>query len=258
MAAVKIGDLLKVDIVGDFLCADMDENEEVFMFLDNMMSEMCIRWMPELKSYLRPDGKLIVRVNKAMYSLIQLAKLWFNELSRHLEQLGFKKCPSDECVLVHRTTGGKYIIILLNVDDILIMAESREDRHWIKDLLQAKYKKVMYDEGKRLPYLGMTILKTENGFEIAMQSYIKDILKFYGKSVKDYVVPGSHNLFTIIEHEEPILERAKFHSVVAKLLYLGKRGRPDILLKLQMIILIAPNYIGRDNTPVTVPRLAVG
>jgi hypothetical protein len=25
-----------------------------------------------------------------------------------------------------------------------------------------------------------------------------------------------------------------------------------------MIILIAPNYIGRDNTPVTIPRLAVG
>jgi hypothetical protein len=28
--------------------------------------------------------------------------------------------------------------------------------------------------------------------------------------------------------------------------------------KLQMIILIAPNYIGRDHTPVTIPRLAVG
>jgi hypothetical protein len=28
--------------------------------------------------------------------------------------------------------------------------------------------------------------------------------------------------------------------------------------KLQMIILIAPNYIGRDNTPVTIPRLVVG
>jgi hypothetical protein len=28
--------------------------------------------------------------------------------------------------------------------------------------------------------------------------------------------------------------------------------------KLQMIILIVPNYIGRDNTPVTIPRLAVG
>jgi len=27
---------------------------------------------------------------------------------------------------------------------------------------------------------------------------------------------------------------------------------------LQMIILIAPNFIGRDNTPVTIPRLAVG
>ena len=30
------------------------------------------------------------------------------------------------------------------------------------------------------------------------------------------------------------------------------------LIKLRMIILIAPNYIGRDNTPVTIPRLVVG
>ncbi len=35
-------------------------------------------------------------------------------------------------------------------------------------------------------------------------------------------------------------------------------GLPKVHKKLQMIILIAPNYIGRDNTPVTIPRLAVG
>lgn len=71
LAAVKNWDLLKVDIGGVFLCADVDDSEEVFMFLDNMMSEMCIQWMPELKDYLRPDGKLTVRVDKAVYSLIQ-------------------------------------------------------------------------------------------------------------------------------------------------------------------------------------------
>ncbi len=32
-----------------------------------------------------------------------------------------------------------------------------------------------------------------------------------------------------------IKENAKFHSIVAKLLYLGKRGRPDILLPVQFL-----------------------
>jgi hypothetical protein len=30
-------------------------------------------------------------------------------------------------------------------------------------------------------------------------------------------------------------EKAKFHSVVAKFLYLGKRGRPDILMPVQYL-----------------------
>lgn len=52
-----------------------------------------------------------------------------------MEHLGFKKCTLDECILVKCTKEGKYIVLLLYVDDILIMAESREDRHWVKDLL---------------------------------------------------------------------------------------------------------------------------
>jgi len=47
-------------IGGAFLCADMDESKEVFMFLDEVMSEMCVRWMPELKDFLRPGSKLTV------------------------------------------------------------------------------------------------------------------------------------------------------------------------------------------------------
>jgi hypothetical protein len=81
----------------------------------------------------------------------------------------------------------------------------------------------------------MTILRTENGFEIAMQSYIRDALKFYSKNVRDYIVPASHNLFAVNEREKLIIEKAKFHSVVAKLLYLGKQGRPDILLPVQFL-----------------------
>jgi hypothetical protein len=50
--------------------------------------------------------------------------------------------------------------------------------------------KVTHQEGERLPYLGMTILKTEVSFEIYMRSYIEDILKLYGKELSEYVVPA--------------------------------------------------------------------
>jgi hypothetical protein len=80
----------------------------------------------------------------------------------------------------------------------------------------------------------MTILRTPVGFEICMHSYIEDILCLYGKTVRDYLVPSSGNLFTVQGMSQPFVEKAMFHSIVAKL-YLGKRGRPDVLLPMQFL-----------------------
>ena len=81
-----------------------------------------------------------------------------------------------------------------------------------------------------MPYLGMTIVKKVFGYELCMQSYIDDLLSFYGKDVREYMVPTTGNLFEVDEASEALSDKTKFHSVVAKLLYLGKRGRPDILM----------------------------
>jgi len=235
LAAAMEWDLLKVDVGGAFLCAPIDKNEEVFMLLDESLASMAAEWIPDIANFVREDGKLAVRVEKAMYGLIQSARLWYDELTRHLLANGFMKCPADECVLVKHEDGKEAIIVLLYVDDILIISKERKDRLWVKDLLEKEYEKVTVTEGDRLPYLGMIIIKTSEGFEICMHSYVKEILKLYGKKVRDYVTPTKSNLFKVDGNAEPIAEKAKFHSMVAKLLYLGKRGRPDILLPVQYL-----------------------
>jgi hypothetical protein len=235
LAAVMGWNLLKVDVGGAFLCASIDETEEVYMIIDETLTEMAGELMPEVTEYIREDGKLVVRVDKAMYGLIQSAKLWYKELTTFLEVNGFKKCPSDECVLVKHVDGKEAIVVLLYVDDLLIMSKVATDRYWLKDILEQKYKKITVTEGKRLPYLGMTILKTKDRYEISMQSYIEDILQLYAKKLTEYVVPTKPNLFKVNPEVELIKEKAKFHSIVAKLLYLGKRGRPDILLPVQFL-----------------------
>jgi len=63
LAAVQGWDLLKADVGGAFLCASIDESEEVYMILEEAL-------MPELAKYIRNDGKLAVKVEKAMYGLI--------------------------------------------------------------------------------------------------------------------------------------------------------------------------------------------
>jgi hypothetical protein len=111
------------------------------------MTEMCTEWMPELKQYLRPDRRLMVKVDKAVYGLIQSAKLWYKELTSYLEQCGFKKCKSYECILVKKTGAGDYIIVILYVNDLLILSGNGADRAWLKERLESKYKKVTSVEG---------------------------------------------------------------------------------------------------------------
>jgi len=41
----------------------------------------------------------------------------------------------------------EYAIVILYVDDILIMSASRNDREWVKDLLENKYEKISVVEG---------------------------------------------------------------------------------------------------------------
>jgi hypothetical protein len=81
ISASKGCSFMKIDIGEAFLCAKIDENEEVYLHLDKKMSEMTCGCMPELKQWVRWDETLIIRVGKAMYGLIQLPKLWYKELT---------------------------------------------------------------------------------------------------------------------------------------------------------------------------------
>jgi hypothetical protein len=123
LAAIKDWDLLKLDIAGAFLCAPIDDKQEVFMSLGAELAEKAVECMPYLGEYLDQQGRLVVKVDKAMYGLIQSANLWYKELTRHLMSHGFQKCKSDERMLVKRMDNGEHIIILLYVDDILVMGK---------------------------------------------------------------------------------------------------------------------------------------
>jgi hypothetical protein len=111
----------------------------------------------------------------------------------------------------------------------------------ILNLLDAKYGQQIVG-GKRAPltinrgkmhdYLGMLLDYSEPGHvKLDMQAYVKKVLEempeeFDGTATS----PAADHLFQIIDGI-PLLDDAKsefFHATVAKLLFLCKRGRPDI------------------------------
>jgi hypothetical protein len=81
-----------------------------------------------------------------------------------------------------------------------------------------------------MSYLGMRITRGKEGIRLSMEAYIEDMLKEYGK-VERKATPAKSDLFELPASEElNESQKQRFHRSVAKLLYLAKRTRFDILL----------------------------
>jgi hypothetical protein len=119
----------------------------------------------------------------------------------------------------------------LHVDDLLVAGDKQSQLDELLGHLRANFKEVKVKTGKTNSYLGMRIRENENFLEVDMTKYIEDCVA-WAKVAGTASTPGEANLFTVDE-KSPVVEdkkrREDFHTGTAKLLYLAKRCRPDIL-----------------------------
>lgn len=153
---------------------------------------------------------------------------------------GFEINPYDWCV-ANKTVDGEQLTITWHVDDLKI---SHADPAVVTNIINKLDMKYGYEAcGKRSPltvhrgkkheYVGMLLDYTENQkVKIDMKKYIDKILidlspEFEGAAQ----TPAADHLFEIND-ACPKLNDEKgtiFHHIVAQLLFLSKRARPDIL-----------------------------
>ena len=227
IAAIEERKMMKIDVTGAYLCAPIDDTKEVFMDINKDVAQLVAHWFPEYKPFIRADGKLIVKVERALYGLIQSALLWYRVLTGFLKENGFIANPIDLCVM-NTTRNGKQITVVIYVDDLLVFAEEQDSLLWFYELLDNRFDNVSHEIKDEISYLGMVITRTPGvGFKVSMEAYTKDILQFYGKAnLRSYLVPAAADLFDQDEKKQkPTEEAKKFHSTVAKILYMAKRTR---------------------------------
>jgi N-acetylmuramoyl-L-alanine amidase len=216
------------DIEGAYLIADMPE--DVLVMFDEMLAAAMMQVAPEYANF-EKLGKLVFKLKKALYGCIQSARLFYEHLRKTLIGLGFEPNPYDPCVF-NMMIDGQQCTVLIYVDDLKISCKICRGVDWVLDELKKVYKKLSVKEGKELGYLGMSVDFREKGLvKISMIDLIDEVLEDcpVDKSANS---PAAGHLFEI-NPECPKLsdrEREFFHSLVAKLLYIAKRGRPDILL----------------------------
>ena len=87
--------------------------------------------------------------------------------------------------------------------------------------------------GKVHPFVGFKLDFTEPGaVKVDMQDYVQDMIDSYPGQLKGKVTNPSNGSGYRIDKKSPKLEKNKkeqFHTMVAKGLFVAKRGRPDML-----------------------------
>ena len=227
--------ILVLDIGGAYLNAKIDA--EVFMWLGREVSSILIQIIPEYKDYTDERGRILVQVEKALYGLIQSAKLWYEHLTGVLRKNGFESNSIDPCVM-NKTVNGIQITVVIYVDDLMITSKSQDEIYKVRDLIEKEFIEIKVKEGKEFTYLGMLLKREEDGsIEINMQSYVESTINEW-MNIEDYyeyAIPADPKLNYNDPESPPSKKKELFHRLVAKLLYLSKRGRPDIALSVNYL-----------------------
>ena len=226
--------VVTTDIAGAYLNARI-KNQNLYMRIDSTLAAILVDLDESYKDYLLDDGSLIVKLEKALYGCIESAKLWYELLAETLVEYGLIRSNYDPCLFYDLS---RNIYVTIYVDDILIAAEKDEEVRRLLKYLEDKFKTITINEGRVISYLGMNIhLDYENEqVKITMDKYVDDVLQICGAE-GNAMTPALSDLFQV-DLKSPLLsgeEKEHFHSMVAKLLYLAKRVRPDILTTISFL-----------------------
>jgi len=200
----------------------------VYVKCTGKLKERIMERYPELGRYVGKDGVLYGVLRKALYGCVQASKLWFERLASFLKRVGYINSEVEPCVF-KRVDGDRVHLLIVYVDDILmIVAEEEVTR--LHGLFVEEFRWITIEVGKEQSYLGMQISFRSGEVHVEMKNYIEKILATFGGDLVPYQNPGRKDLFMVEQHNVLSSEDMKtFHTIVAKLLYLAKRARPDIM-----------------------------
>ena len=236
IAAAEGRHVMTCDIGGAYLNADM--TDEVYVHYDADMAALFCECDSSYRDFLEPDGTLVCKLNKALYGCVQSGKLWNEKLTSAFIQQGFTTNELDKCVF-NKIVDGVQITVAVHVDDCMCTCVDlkllQDTAKWLKEM----FNDLSVNWGTEHSYLGMTFrfpAEAGQGVNISMEGYIEELMHLC-KPEGTNATPASERLFVINPKSKPLndAEREKFHSVVAKILYLAKRTRPDVLLPIAFL-----------------------
>lgn len=118
------------------------------------------------------------RLRKSIYGLKQASRQWNLKFDEVIKRFGFRENVVDKCIYV-KFKGGKLIILVLYVDDILLASNDKNMLHETKNFLSTHFD--MKDLGEASYVLGIEIHRdrSQRVLGLSQKTYIEKMLKRY-------------------------------------------------------------------------------
>jgi hypothetical protein len=215
-----------IDVKGAYLKVALDRDQ--YMVLTGEQCKIYTNLYPETKKFVS-NGKLFVKLNKALYGLKESAYLWYEHMKASLLRIGFVQSQSDQCLFTWKGRGLVYAVLW--VDDLFIASEFDSDLKDVNDGLFKEYgDDLKIKTGNKVEYLGMDIeINSDKSVSVTQTGYVDELLKRF-ETTKSSKTPVQSNGHTSTGDKELIADGNKeFISKVMSVMYLAKRTRPDLL-----------------------------
>ena len=74
-----------------------------------------------------------MKLKKSIYGLVQAARAWWKKFTNSLQDIGFQKCPSDNCLMMKINKTG-IVILCIYVDDVCCFGTPKAIEQTIKQI----------------------------------------------------------------------------------------------------------------------------
>ena len=136
-------------------------------------------------------------LKKALYSLNQAPRAWYDQLTQYLMSYGFTRGKADQTLFMKREDG-ELIVAQVYVTVIIFGSTKDELARSFSKLMQAEFKMSMIGELNH--FLGLQIHQQELGIFLFQSKYARNLVKKFGfESASSVRTPMSSNVKLTID-----------------------------------------------------------
>ena len=174
----------------------------------------------------------VCRLRRALYGLKQSPRAWFGRFTQAMKKNGYRQSNSDHTLFLKRQ-GRKITCLIIYVDDMIITGDDVDEIKQLRDNLFQEFE--MKDLGMLKYFLGIEVLRSNQGILISQRKYILDLLTETGMiDCKPVDTPVMVNHELSKDSKEGPTDRGRYQRLVGKLIYLS-HTRPDVAYAVSLV-----------------------